>query len=439
MKVIHGTWIPGADSNYIQTGAFYLWVETSFSAKRNLKSQPQIHPAHLSQDQLGEFLNQELGIKDSVATIEQNISPKYFALPTANDQPLPSPEMIRYLEAEISEEYDDFQYWQIDCYKTVTAVKTKSYRSATAINIIRLLQEIHFLALHDSEAIQLGSDLLFWYHYTQTFKQVILKDQYIPALKYRQKAENFTKTKKKTKRQTKKSPSFEIYATWSIISEQYEANIDQYREYMPLICTAGADFPSNNIDFFAPANLLRHFSEYLLNDIVTHLPSTAAFDKKIENSLVNYCLYPEEYNPLTTNVSLKLYQQWLAWKQKITRRQNNSRFNLCFQLHSADPDTIDNWQIQFLVADKQDPSLKLSLGDYWLMNTKAKTGVKKQYGQDFETNLLLNLGYAARMYPKLWSGMETDQPDSLKLTLTEAFDFLKESAWVLEDAGFYLG
>ncbi len=436
MKVIHGTWIPGADSNYIQTGAFYLWVETSFSAKRNLKSQPQIHPAHLSQDQLGEFLNQELGIKDSVATIEQNISPKYFALPTANDQPLPSPEMIRYLEAEISEEYDDFQYWQIDCYKTVTAVKTKSYRSATAINIIRLLQEIHFLALHDSEAIQLGSDLLFWYHYTQTFKQVILKDQYIPALKYRQKAENFTKTKKKTKRQTKKSPSFEIYATWSIISEQYEANIDQYREYMPLICTAGADFPSNNIDFFAPANLLRHFSEYLLNDIVTHLPSTAAFDKKIENSLVNYCLYPEEYNPLTTNVSLKLYQQWLAWKQKITRRQNNSRFNLCFQLHSADPDTIDNWQIQFLVADKQDPSLKLSLGDYWLMNTKAKTGVKKQYGQDFETNLLLNLGYAARMYPKLWSGMETDQPDSLKLTLTEAFDFLKESAWVLEDAGF---
>ena len=432
MKVIHGTWIPGADSNYIQTGAFYLWVETSFSAKRNLKSQPQIHPAHLPQDKLGEFLSQELGIKDSVVTIEQNISPKYFALPTANNRPLPSPEMIRYLEAEISEEYDDFQYWQIDCYKTVTAVKTKSYRSATAINIIKLLQEIHFLALHNSEAIQLGSDLLFWYHYTQTFKQVILKDQYIPALKYRQKAETATKTKKKTK----KSPSFEIYATWSIISEQYEANIEKYREYMPLICTAGADLPPDNLDFFAPATLLRHFSEYLLNDIVTHIPSTAAFDKKIDDSVVNYCLYPDRHNPLTTNISLKLYQQWLAWKQKITRTQNNSRFNLCFQLHSADPETIDNWQIQFLVADKQDPSLKLSLGNYWLMNTKTKTGVKKQYGQDFETNLLLNLGYAAKMYPKLWSAMETDQPDSLRLTLTEAFDFLKESAWILEDAGF---
>jgi SNF2 family DNA or RNA helicase len=429
MKVIHGTWIPDESSNYIQLGSFYLWVETSSSVKRTSKSKQQIHPAHLSKAELGLFLSQELGIKDSVFTIEQNISGKYFALPTANNRPLPSPELSRYLETELSAEYDDLQYWQIDCYKTVTAVKTSSYRSATAINIISLLQEIHFLALYNSESIQLGSDLLFWYHHTQTLKQVILKDQYIPALKYRQLKETATKSKKK-------SPSGEIYATWSIISEQYEANIDKYREYMPLICTAGANFPHNKIDFFAPETLLRHFSEYLLNDLVTHTPSTAAFDKKIDNSLVNYCLNPEQHNPLTSNANLEQYQQWLAWKQKIVRTSDNTNFHLCFQLHSAEPDTIDNWQIQFLVADRQDPSLKLSLDDYWRMNSQAKTGVKKQFGKDFETNLLLNLGYAARMYPKLWSGMETAQPDSLRLTLTEAFEFLKESAWVLEDAGF---
>lgn len=432
MKVIHGTWIPDESSNYIQPGSFYLWVETSFSAKRTNKSKQQIHPAHLSKAELGLFLNQELGIKDSVLSIEQNISSKYFALPTANNQPLPSPELSRYLETEFSAEYDDFQYWQINCYKTITAVKTNSYRSATAINIISLLQEIHFLALYNSESIQLGSDLLFWYHYTQTFKQVILKDQYTPALKYRQLEKTATKAKKKTYT----SPSFEIYATWSIISEQYEANIDKYREYMPLICNAGANSPGSKIDLFAPETLLRHFSEYLLNDLVTHTPSTAAFDKKIDNSLVNYCLNPEQHNPLTSDANLEQYQQWLAWKQKIVRISDNANFHLCFQLHSAEPDTIDNWQIQFLVADKKDPSLKLSLDDYWRMNSQAKTGVKKQFGKDFETNLLLNLGYAARMYPKLWSGMETAQPDSLRLTLTEAFEFLKESAWVLEDAGF---
>ncbi len=124
MKVIHGTWIPDADPNYIQPGSFYLWVETSFDAKHNSKSQQQIHPTHLSKDELGTFLNQELGIKDSAATIQQRISPQYFALPTANARPIPSPELTKYLEAEISEEYDGFEYWQISCYRTVTTVKT---------------------------------------------------------------------------------------------------------------------------------------------------------------------------------------------------------------------------------------------------------------------------------------------------------------------------
>jgi SNF2 family DNA or RNA helicase len=432
MKVIHGTWIPEASTDYIQPGSFYLWVETLSFAKNRKNNQQPIHPAHLTKEELGTFLSQELGIKDSAATISKRISPKYFALPTANNKPIPSPELIKYLEAEISEEYDSFQYWQIDCYQTLATVKTSSYQIADANNIIKLLNEIHFLALYNSQEIQLGSDLLFWYHYTQAFKEIILKDQYIPALKYRQLEAITTKNKKKERR----SNSFEIYATWSIIAEQYEANLQRYLEYMPSICVAGANSSSNEIEFFDRETLLHHFSEYLLNEVVTHTPSTAAFDKQIENSLIHYCLYPDRHNPLTSNANLAEYQQWLTWKNKITRTLSNFNFSLCFQLHSAEPDNVDNWQIQFLIADKQDPSLKLTLGDYWLMNQKTKAGVKKQFGEDFETNVLLNLGYAARMYSKLWEGMETEQPDRLKLTLTEAFDFLKESAWVLEDAGF---
>jgi SNF2 family DNA or RNA helicase len=432
MKVIHGTWIPEDSGDYIQPGSFYLWVETSDFPKRKGKSQASIHPAHLASNELGAFLSQEIGIKDSAATIQQSISSKYFALPTANHQPLPSPELTKYLETEVSESYDGFEYWQIDCYQAVTEVKSTSYQSSKAINIIKLLKEIHFLALYNSEEIQLGSDLLFWYHYTQAFTEVILKDQYIPALKYRQLESVATKGKKKTQ----KSQASEIYATWSIISEQYEANLQKYGEYMPLICLSGANSPSNNIEFCTVESLLRHFSEYLLHDLVTHTPSTAAFDKKIANSLIHYCFYPEQHNPLTSNANLEEYLQWLAWKQKITRTSHNSNFHLCFQLHAADPDNIDNWQLQFLVADKQDPSFKIALGDYWLMNKKTKAAVHRQFGQDFATNLLLNLGYAAKMYAKLWQGMETTQPDRLRLTLTEAFEFLKESAWVLEGAGF---
>ncbi len=67
---------------------------------------------------------------------------------------------------------------------------------------------------------------------------------------------------------------------------------------------------------------------------------------------------------------------------------------------------------------------------------RALENVGSCFGQDFQTNLLLNLGYAARMYPNLWKGLESDRSTELQLSLYEAFDFLKESAWVLEDSVF---
>ncbi|BAZ38480.1 putative helicase [Calothrix sp. NIES-4101] len=456
MKIIHGTWIPSAETDFIQSGSLFLWVETPITRKSRNQSQ-KIHPGHLDKDELITFITQELGIKINPLEIERRIFPQYFALPTASDRPLPSPELGKYLEAEIPEDYE-LAYWQVDCYDIQT------------VNAIKTISDIHFLALYLSNEVQLGSDLLFWYHYSQAFKQVILKDQYIPALKYRIKeaattvntanksTKNTTKTgKKQTETQTKQSS--EIYAIWEIISEQYEANIVKYTDYMPLICVAGSATHNSEVELFDRETILRHFSESLLNAIVTNTASTAAFDKRIDNSLIYQCLYQKKCNPIQGNIALTEYQQWLAWKSKITRSQNNSSFHLCFQLQSPPAEAIDNWQIQFLVASKQDPSLKLALADYWNLklanadlesvsnqsnNRKNKKSPSPNSNsqlpnfidRDFETNLLLNLGYAARMYPKLWQGLETDKPIGLQLSLDEAFDFLKESAWVLEDANF---
>ena len=426
MKIVHGTWIPHTETDFIQSGSFYLWVETPVpKSSRNYKQ--QIHPGHLAKGELINFLVQELGIKEPAPQLSQRISTKYFALPTADNQPLPSPELIKYLEIEIPEEYTEFQYWQVDCYQTLTYVKNNT----PAINIIRLLNDIHFLAINNLSDIQLGSDLLFWYHYTQSFKQIILKDQYIPSLKYRQ----LETPPPKGKSKKPIPPAFEIYAGWSIISEQHEENIQKYIEYMPLICVAGSNGENENIEFFDEETLLRHFSESILHNIVTHTPSTAAFDKQITDSLVYYC-FSQQHNPRTANITLEEYKQWQTWKSKITRSQSELPFYLCFQLNSPAAEQIDNWEMQFLVSSKKDPSLKLPLADYWPMSQKSKTGVQKEYGKDFETNLLLNLGYAARMYPQLWQGLETDTPVGMQLTLEEAFAFLQESAWVLEDAGF---
>ena len=419
MKILHGTWIPQEKIEFIQQGAFFLWVETDSPPKKGKKKSEkyQRHPGHLGKDELSLFLSNELKLPSpKYGTLDQSIVTKYFLLPSNDSQPLPSPELSRYLETE-PPEATEWQFWEIDCYCLTP--------------IIKLLNKIHFLCLYNVAEIQLGADLLFWYHYSQSFKSIIFKDQYIPALKYRE-------LEQKKGRGKKNIPSFEIYPTWEIISPSYEDNINYYLEYMPLVCTSGFDEATKNLEFYDKETLLRHFSECLLNKIVTETPIPATFEKKLTDSrLLTGCLGIQSPNsPWLDDAALREYQQWQSWKDKLVGAQDNSAFHLCFQLEEASEKSPDNWYLKFIVFLKKDPSLKLELEDYWNQTQRKKTTTKKQFGKDFEKDLLLNLGYAARIYPLIWQGLETDKPIGFSLTLTAAFDFLKETAWVLEDAGY---
>lgn len=417
MKILHGTWIPKTEDEFIQKGGFYLWIETD-TVRKKKKNQPNhYHPRQLNQEELPNFLIQDLGIAPpKYGSINQNIVTKYFILPSSENQPLPSLELSRYLESEPSSG-ENWQIWSIDCYQITSIINT--------------INDLHFLCSYQRSEIQLGADLLFWYHYTQSVKQIILKDQYIPALKYREISPKKGKSNKTT-------PSFEIYTTWEIVSQQYESNLIEYLDYLPLVCTAGLDTPNQPLEFYDKETLLRHFSEYLINEIVTTTPFPATFEKKIKDcSLLENCIHPEtSAQPWTNTQALLQYQQWQRWQQKLVSAQNNSAFHLCFQLREAEEKYPNDWSLKFLVALKNDPSLKLELDDYWYLNQKTKKTIQKQFGQEFEKDLLLNLGYAARIYPLLWQGLETDKPVSVSLTLQEAFEFLKETAWVLEDSGY---
>jgi SNF2 family DNA or RNA helicase len=472
MQILHGTWIPEAGAEFIQSGKFYLWVETT--ERKRFRQPSQRHPRQLVAADLATLLTTELGVQPpTYRKLEDFISPQFFLLPTVDHQPLPSLELSRYLEEDVPEAFE-FEYWQVDCYETVTSAKTGFVNT-----VVRLINDLHFLALHNLADIQLGSDLLFWFHYTQALKRIIFKDQYIPSLKYRELepvkasgtrrksaqpgAEVATtittrgrKAKATTSRTSRRSPAkskaqtsatqtidvsaksssnnFEIYSGWELIGEEYETTIQQYVEYMPLICVAGVAEPRETPEFYDRASLLRHFSECLLKDIVTHTPITQAFEKTIFESLLYKCLHPSD-KPLVFGASLEQYQQWQAWRDRIVRTQSDQPFHLYFKLQDpAKPE--DPWELQFHVAPKDDPSLRLSLQDYWRMRSPEQKQVQKQIGKAFEQNLLMNLGYAARIYPALWQGLETDQPTGIVLDLDTAFAFLKESAWVLENAGY---
>ncbi|TMC16003.1 MAG: ATP-dependent helicase, partial [Chloroflexi bacterium] len=418
MHIIHGTWIPDEEHEFTQRGSFYLWVETD-----TLQGTPQhhgiaVHPRHLLDTALATFLIQRLGQQEATSgALARTLSLQYFLLPTVGNKPLPSFELHRYVAEDVPTEFD-LKPWQICCYRVSDVITT--------------LNDIHFIALHAAEDFQLGADLLFWYQYAQVLKGIIAKDQYIPAIRYRALPPPATKGKKAKS----SAPSFELHPGWELLSATYETAIQHYAAAMPLVCTAGLSSP-HRADLFAKEPLLRHFSECLLHDIVTGTPFTAKFDQQVMGTILYGCLHPAQLATLQTQApTLDDYQRWLVWHAHFARAHTQAGFILCFRLEEASSADIDNWQLHFLVAAKHDPSLKLSLEDYWRLRPKVRAQAAQSFGQDFEKHLLLALGYAARIYPTVWDGLSTDQPIGCRLTMDEAFTFLKESAWVLEDAGY---
>ncbi|MCZ6679915.1 MAG: DEAD/DEAH box helicase [Candidatus Poribacteria bacterium] len=412
MKILHGTWIPENTDDYQQHGAFYLWVET-IVANRGRKATND-HPHSLKPKPLEDFLKDELGLKDdSHQTIGGRIVKKTFTLPSAEGAPLKSYELMTYLGEDIPQTFE-LKPWQIHSYPVQTP------------NLIRRLNDIHFLFLYPSSETRLGADLLFWYHYTQSFKDVLLKDQYIPSLKYRD-------LPRPKDRRRKKYDKFQIYPAWEIVSETYESAIARYAASMPGVCVSGAEKVACA---FSRETLLRHFSENLLHAIVASTPLSAQFEKQVFDTLLYDCIYLKHEQRLwKTQHALENYKQWALWKASVAGHQSAMSLTLYFQLEEAES-ADDDWRMHFMIGSKTDPSLRLALGDYWRSSKTKRKQARATFGDDLEKQVLLHLGYAARMYPKIWDGLQTNQPTGFELDIDEAFEFLKERAWVLEDGGY---
>ncbi len=416
MHIIHGTWIPDDTEEYVQRGGFYLWVETDTPsrAKRG-SSSPGIHPRHLVDAALVTFLDEKLGIRGAYEqATARTLCRRYFLLPTAGGAPLPSVEMQPYVAQEVPEAFD-LQPWQVCCYPVP--------------DVLRTLNEVHFVALNADRGFQLGADLLFWYQFSQVIKQVIAREQYIPAITYRKLAPVEGK-------RSQRPPAFELHPGWAILSHLYEVALPHYVVAMPVLCAAGSTSPATTV--FSRESLLRHFAECLLHDVVTGIPLTAKQDQQLAGTFLYRAMYP--YRPETRSqppeAALTEYRAWAAWRNQLTQAQTGTRFTLGFQLEDASAEDSDDWWLHFQVAARHDPSHRLRLAEYWALQPAARVRTTRAFGRDFEKHLLLGLGHAARIYPELWRGLDTSQPSGLRLTLEEAFTFLKEDAWALEDAGY---
>jgi SNF2 family DNA or RNA helicase len=381
-SILHLFWQPDADEDYIQPGSFRLWLETG-------------RPAALPDaGALADWLKETAKLPVPPALFES----LPLALPSAGGQPLPGPERL----AETGGDWPDEAEWrtfEVTCYRI-------------AERPIHTLNDLHYRLIFEGRTVRAGHDFLFWYYYTQALKNLLLRDQYIPAPRYR-------------KRGLRKHP-YEIYGGWEFLPEPYERLLAEAVERMPESAAPGLQ----------PESALRHCAETLLRQAVAQMRPAQALLRRLEGSFVEAACRPLEQSLWLTAQDLGLGQQWAKWRRRITASGIETAFQLGLQLHEPAPDDAEHWHLEFRAISRHDPSLQVPLADYWRLEGPARAAFLKDFGADFEQALLLGLGQAARLYPALWAGLDTAEPTGVTLDLETAFTFLTETAWVLEDSGF---
>ncbi|MDE2833066.1 MAG: DEAD/DEAH box helicase [Bacteroidota bacterium] len=417
MHICHGTWIPASGPRFENLGQFILWVETSAHQGGTAAPKTGTHPSHIADfDGLSSFLLSDLSITRAVQkALDPELSHFYATLPSTGARPLPSPEMAQLNGEYLPDEYR-WRTWKV-------------YGLAVGRPLL-LLRQLQFSASLGRPGIHLGGDLKFWIQYARHFRNIVRQHQFLPVIKCQRPARKGTRRR--------------FHTGWSPAAVNYDQGLRDFAASMPGICRVVSDKLTrrgthDHAVCLSAFELLRHFSEQQLDRLVTDSAVTKKMLSQLGDSWLAAAVSGSGVKPPGAgDLTAKRWQQWHSWHQDILGRsgqEDGAGFVLGLRL-DQNGKRDDDWSLSFFVASRQDPSLRIDLVEWWELSKAKKTQWLKEFGQQFERKLLVNLGHAARICPLLWQGMESSHPIGFELDLQTAYTFLKDDALVLESAGF---
>jgi superfamily II DNA or RNA helicase len=211
--------------------------------------------------------------------------------------------------------------------------------------------------------------------------------------------------------------------------------LSQLEAAMPPICRAEATEDGEDL---SPRVLLTTFINIFCDSLAREWGQAAAliFHKNDDETAHRWieALFTE--NPeikLKTNPLRSLLSSHKAWMRNL-HVAGDAAFRVAFRLE-APVLQEERWQLHYLIQAKDDPSLLIPADEVWKKTRGALTHLGHRFEQPQE-KLLAGLGYAARLFPPITDNLKSKRPATLEVDTGGAYTFLRESAPILEGAGF---
>jgi SNF2 family DNA or RNA helicase len=208
----------------------------------------------------------------------------------------------------------------------------------------------------------------------------------------------------------------------------------QLEAAMPAVCRAAVDGEGQP----SPRTLLASFLEDFGDALARAWGRPAArkfspYDETPSYRWLEALFAADPAMNLTPNQLSNLVLGQRAWMRNL-HVAGDAAFRIAFRLESPAQQS-EPWQLHYLVQAKDDPSLLVPAEEVW----KETRGAFVQLGHRFEQpqeKLLAGLGYASRLFPPIAQSLKGKRPTALAVDTGGAYTFLRETAPLLEGAGF---
>ncbi len=411
MYALHALWKSDA------SGRLHLWGETSAkpaTAKKLKGRQSKIpkslpHPFAIEGKKLKELISEISGslIGESIKFEELAIR-----LPSTNGLPAPSPQLIR----------DQDEPPTIPEALKTRHVPSAIFEPGLALDFLLALPN------QPTPAIAFGQSIRFWAEAAKFAIELITRQSFFPAV-----------LEEKNERKSYR-------AAWSVhLSETDFTRLETLTKAMPPICRAALSGESHAT--VAPLKLVLHFLNQTTDHFVRQqLLASNIFSKSSARHRENLLL-PETWlqalssnDPIITahRVEMEAFlKQINAWLEQIRPSLSAAPFRTCFRLdppEDGDPKAA-RWGISFHLQAVEDRSLMIPSEKVWASRGSTLTFLKRKF-ENPQERLLADLAKAARVFPSIESSLKTARPSGLALDTPRAYQFLRETAPLLEQSGF---
>ncbi|MFQ5788864.1 MAG: DEAD/DEAH box helicase [Acidobacteriota bacterium] len=395
-------------------GLFFLWGETSSPRRshRERAREAPFHPFHCSRHQVQEEILRDMVDNGGPSTLDADSAraEAVFLLPSANARPVPSPELVT--EDALPGTRRRLAGWRIQGVGLLP------------LTALGWLAGLPSRAAPSPSHVRPGADVRFWAAAARFALELLARQRFLPDVE--------------TQRRGRKAA-----AKWEPLLEDGQDRLERLAASMPPVCRAflwGRGGPME------PHALLESFFSTCVDAFIRQAASRLHLRPRfVDTAGARFAAaLLESRGDLAESAPVLrfLEEELREWKRRLEEEKKEAPYRIAFRLEApleAIPDEEESgteaWTLRFFLQAVDDPSLLVPLSEIWQHSGPTWRYLNRRLDQPHE-RVLEGLGRASSLFPPIEQSLKHSHPEYCRLDVTEAYRFLRESAFLLQESGF---